>query len=139
MSAGVAKCRTRCQAQSRSPQVGEVGGEARVRGVEVLADLRPQGRGLADELAAVTDQELKRRPRFVPARLDQREAADGGAVDRRQVGVIGLVAGVGGLAKLFGGERMDDAGLEAGGREGVLNGAMVTAVRSTATNRSVRS
>src|SRR6266850_5177799 len=31
------------------------------------------------------------------------------------------------LAELFGRERVDDAGLEAGGGEGVLNGAMVTA------------
>src|SRR5262245_30699627 len=73
----------------------------------------------------MTDQELKRRPRFVAPELDQREATDRGAMQGRQVGVVGLVARVGGLAELFGGEGVDNAGLEAGGGEGVLDRAVV--------------
>ena len=59
----------------------------------------------------------------VPA--PQAEAVDGGAVDGGQVGVVGLVAGVGGLAELLGGERVDDADLEAGGGEGPLGRAVI--------------
>ena len=44
-----------------------------------------------------------------------------------EVGVVGLVAGVGGLAELLGGEGMDDAGLEAGGGEGALDDVVIAA------------
>ena len=60
-------------------------------------------------------------------RLDQAEAVDGGALDGGQVGVVGLVAGVGGEAELLGGEGMDDAGLEAGGGEGALDRPVIVA------------
>ena len=50
--------------------------------------------------------------------LEEAEAVDGGAMDGGEVGVVGLVAGVGGLAELLGGEGMDDADLEPGVAEG---------------------
>ena len=40
--------------------------------------------------------------------LDQTEAVGGGAVDGGEVGVVGLVAGIGGQAELLGGQRVDD-------------------------------
>ena len=54
-------------------------------------------------------------------------AGDGGAVDGGQVGVIGLVAGIDGLAILLGDEGVEDAGLEAGGGEGALDNAVIAA------------
>lgn len=48
-------------------------------------------------------------------------------MQRQQVGVVGLVVGVGRLAELLGGEGVDDAGLEAGGGEGPLHDAVVAA------------
>jgi len=51
----------------------------------------------------------------------------GRAADAGQVGVVGLVAGIDGLAVLFGGEGVEDAGLEGGGGEGVLDDAVITA------------
>ena len=48
-------------------------------------------------------------------------------MDGGQVGVVGLVAGIDGLAVLLGGEGMEDAGLEAGGGEGALHEAVVAA------------
>ena len=45
--------------------------------------------------------------------LQQAEAVDGGAVDGGEVGVVGLVAGIGGEPVLLGGVRMNDADLEA--------------------------
>jgi hypothetical protein len=51
----------------------------------------------------------------------------GSAKDGGDVGVIGFVVGVGGLAVLFGGQGMDEARLEAGLAEGVLDGSMIFA------------
>ena len=42
-----------------------------------------------------------------------------------QIGVVGLVAGVGGLPMLLGGQRVDDPDLEARLGEGTLDGAVV--------------
>jgi hypothetical protein len=47
------------------------------------------------------------------ARLLEREAVDGGAEDRREVGVVGLVARIRRQARRFGGEGMDGPDLEA--------------------------
>ena len=71
--------------------------------------------------------QLQGGPGFVAGGFEQGEAGDGGAVDGGQVGVVGLVAGIDGLAVLLGGEGVDDAGLEAGGGEGALDEAVIAA------------
>jgi hypothetical protein len=63
----------------------------------------------------------------IPRRFAQSEAVDGGALDSGQVGVVGLVAGIGGEAELLGGQGMDDAGLEAGGGDGALDREVLVA------------
>jgi hypothetical protein len=60
-------------------------------------------------------------------RLDQGKAVDGGAADGGQVVVVGLVAGVGRLAELLGGERMNDAHLESAGGKGPGGRMMISA------------
>jgi hypothetical protein len=62
-----------------------------------------------------------------PGRFEQAEAVAGGAPNGSQVGVVGFVAGVGGLAVLLGREGMHQAGLEAGLTEGVLHGPVIVA------------
>ena len=109
------------------PERGEAGGVAGEGGVEVLLDLQAERRSLADQVAAVAGEQLQLAPARVPLRFQQGEAVDGGAVDGVQVGVVGLDAGVGGLAELLGGEGVDGAGLEAGGGEGALHGVVVSA------------
>jgi hypothetical protein len=64
---------------------------------------------------------------LIERRLEQAEAVDGGALDGGEVGVIGLVAGVGRQAELLGGQRMDDAGLAPGGDGGALDRGVVVA------------
>ena len=76
---------------------------------------------LADQVAAVAGQEPEPGVDLIERRLDQAEAVDGGAMDGEEVGVVGLVAGVGRQAELLGGQRMDDAGLEPGGDDGALD------------------
>ena len=109
------------------PEVVEAGGEAGQGGFEVFADLAVEGGAFADEVAAMADEQLQGRPGLVAGGFEQGEAGDGGAVDGGQVGVVGLVAGIDGLAELLGGEGMDDAGLEAGGGEGALDDAVIAA------------
>jgi hypothetical protein len=60
--------------------------------------------------------------------IDEIASANGvrGAMDGRQVGVVGLVAGVGGLAELLGGQGVDQAGLELRGVAGPLDGEVVS-------------
>jgi hypothetical protein len=101
----------------------------------MFADLRRQGRGLEDEITAVADQQLQFAPDGFDRPFEQGEAVDGGAMDGRQIGIVGLVAGIADLAVAFGGERMDDADLVAGGGKGLADDVVVT-VRSTATIRS---
>ena len=55
-------------------------------------------------------------PVVIEVGFEQRTTVDGSAMDGEEIGVVGFVAGVGGLAKLLGGEGMDDARLQAGGR-----------------------
>ena len=62
-----------------------------------------------------------------PGRFQEAEAVGRGPVDGRQVGVIGLVARIGGLAVLLGGEGVNQARLEAGLAEGVLDGTVILA------------
>ena len=57
--------------------------------------------------------------------LQQAEAVDGGAVDCREVGVVGFVTRIGGLAILFGGVGVKDADFEPRLGEGALDRAVV--------------
>src|SRR5260370_30132895 len=109
------------------PQPAEAGGEAGKGGFQVLPDLTVERRAFADEIAAMADEQLQRGPRFVAGRFLQGAAGDGGAMDGIQIGIIGFVAGIDGLAILFGDEGVEDAGLEAGGGKGALNDAMIPA------------
>ena len=109
------------------PEFVEAGGEAGQGGFEVVADLAVEGRAFADQVAAMADDQLQGGPGFIACRFEQSAAGDGGAVDGGQIGVIGFVAGIDGLAILFGDEGMEDARLEAGGGEGALDEAVIAA------------
>ena len=107
------------------PELVEAGGEAGQGGFEVFADLAVEGGAFADQVAAMADDKLQGGPGLVAGGLEQGEAGDGGAMDGGQVGVVGLVAGIDGLAILLGDEGMEDACLEAGGGEGALHEAVI--------------
>src|SRR3989442_9169616 len=107
------------------PELVEAGGEAGEGAFEVVADLAVEGGAFADQIAAVPDDQLQGGPGLVAGGLQQRAAGDSGAVDGGQVGVVGLVAGIDGLAVLLGDEGMQDARLEAGGGEAALDDAMI--------------
>ncbi len=109
------------------PELVEAGGEAGQGGFEVFADLAVEGGAFADEVAALADEQLQGGPGFVAGGFEEGAAGDGGAVDGGQVGVVGLVAGIDGLAILLGDEGMEDARLEAGGGEGALDEAVIAA------------
>jgi hypothetical protein len=109
------------------PELVEAGGEAGQGGFEVVADLAVEGGALADEVAAVTDDELQRGPGLVAGGFEEGAAGDGGPVDGGQVGVVSLVARIDGLAVLLGDEGVEDAGLETGGGEGALHQAVIAA------------
>src|SRR5439155_19250218 len=85
------------------------------------------GRGLEDEITAVADQQLQFAAEKFDGPFEQGEAVDGGAVDGRQIGIVGLVAGIADLAVAFGGEGVDDADLVAGGGQGLADDVVVTA------------
>ena len=55
------------------------------------------------------------------------EAVDGGAGDAFEVGVVGLVVEVRGLAEVSGDGGVNDTGVEAGGGEGVASGEVMSA------------
>src|SRR5262249_52962254 len=103
----------------------ETGGKAGQGGFQVFADLAIEGSAFADEIAALADEQLQRGPGDVATGFLKGAAGDGGAVDSGEVGVIGLVTGIDGLAGLLGDERVEDAGLEAGGGEAALDDAMI--------------
>ena len=120
------KWRSRCQGRA-VPELIEASGEAGQGGLEVVADLAVEGGAFADEVAAVADDQLQRGPGLVAGGLEQSAAGDGGAMDGGEVGVVGLVAGIDGLAVLLGGEGVQDARLEASGGEGALHEAVIAA------------
>ena len=77
------------------------------------------------EPATVPCQQLEADVDRIGFVLRQAETVDGGAVDRGEVGVVGFVARIGGLAKLFGGVGMKDADLDPCFDEGTLDRAVV--------------
>ena len=79
-----------------------------------FTDLTLQHGVLVHQVAAMAAEQLQGDVGVGPGRFEQAEAVGGGPPDGGQVGVVGLVAGVGGLAVLLGGEGMDQSGLEAG-------------------------
>lgn len=109
------------------PELVEAGGIAWQRGLQVIADLAVERRAFANQVAAMADDELQGGPGFIAGGFEQCAAGDRGAVDGGQVGVVGFVAGINGLAVVLGDEGMEDAGLEAGGGEGALYEAVIAA------------
>ena len=109
------------------PELVEAGGEAGEGGFEVVADLAVERSALADEVTALADEQEQGGPSFVACGFEESAAGDRGAVDGGQVGVVGFVAGIDGLAILFGDEGMEDARLEAGRGEAALDEAVIAA------------
>jgi len=70
---------------------------------------------------------LQARPELIAGSFAQCEAGDGGAMNGGEIGVVGLVTGIARLAQTAGRKRVDDARLEAGGREGAADDVMVAA------------
>jgi hypothetical protein len=103
------------------------GGEAGEQGVELAMDLVAEVGVLPHQVAAVAGQEPELGVGRIEHRVDQAEAIDGGPLDGAEVGVVGLVLGIGGEAELLGGQGMDDAGLEAGGGGGALDRQVIVA------------
>ncbi len=108
------------------PEGGEAGGVAGEGGIEVLAQLAADRGTLVDEIAAMADRQLQFAVQGIAGRFHQGEAVDGGAVDGGQIGVVGLDAGIAGLAKLLGGEGVHGANVAALLREGLARHVMVT-------------
>ena len=109
------------------PEVAEAFGVAGHGGMEDFTDLTLEHGVLVHQVAAMAAEQLDRQVVVGPGRFQQSEAVRGGAPEGGQVGVVGFVAGVGGLAVVLGGEGMDQARLEAGLAEGELHGPMVFA------------
>lgn len=63
---------------------------------------------------------------FIQRRLQQTEAIDGGAEDRHQIGVVGLVAWIDSLAVLLRGEGMNHPRLESGRGKGAFHHVVIT-------------
>jgi hypothetical protein len=112
---------------SAVPELVEAVGESGEGSLEVVADLAVEGGAFADQIAAVTDEQLQGGPGFVAGGLQESAAGDGGAMDGGEVGVVGLVGGVGGLAILLGDEGVKDACLETCGGESALHQAVIAA------------
>src|SRR5581483_5082600 len=109
------------------PELVEAGGVAGQAGFEVVANLTVQSRTLADQIAAMADEQLQGRPGLVARGFQQRATRDGSPMDGREVLVVGLVARIDRLAVLLGDEGMKDTGLEARRRERALHEAVITA------------
>jgi hypothetical protein len=74
----------------------------------VFADLTLQGAAFADEIPAMTNEQLQLAIGFVPVGFKQGEAIDCGAMNGGEVIVIRLTIGIAGLAELLGSEGMHD-------------------------------
>src|SRR5260370_15415068 len=95
------------------PEMTEALGVAGHGGMKEFTDLTLEYSVLVDQVAAVAAEELDGEVVVGPGRFGEAEALGGGAEDGGQVGVVGFVAGVGGLAILLGGAGMDEARLVA--------------------------
>ncbi len=93
----------------------------------MVANLTIEDHALADQIAAVADQQLQRGPSLVARGFQERATGDGSPMDGREVLVVGLVARINRLAVLLGGEGMKDAGLETRCRKGALHEAVIAA------------
>jgi hypothetical protein len=62
-----------------------------------------------------------------PCGFDQAEAVEGDAKDGGQIGVVGLVVGIGGLTILLGGEGMNQTRVPVAVAAGTLHGPMIFA------------
>ena len=93
--------------------------------MEVFPDLTAEPRGFPDEVAAVSGPVLQFEEHGRPDHGDEPESVHGGVVDRLEVGVVGLVTGVDGLAELVGGQGVDEADLEAGLGEGSFHDRVI--------------
>ena len=91
----------------------------------MFVDLAAQRNALLDQVTPVPRQQLETDREGIGRRFEQAETIDGAALHGGQIGVVGLVAGVGGLPMLLGGQRVDDPDLEARLGEGTLDGAVV--------------
>lgn len=93
--------------------------------MKMFVDLAAQRNGLLDQVTAVPRQQLQTDREGIGWRFEQAEAIDSAALHGGQIGVVGLVAGVGGLPMLLGGQRVHDPDLEARLGEGTLDGAVI--------------
>ena len=109
------------------PELVETSGVARQASFEMVANLAIEGSAFGDEVATMANDELQLGPRFVACGFEQSTTGDGGAVDGREVPVVGLVAGIDGLAVLLGNEGMENARLETGGDKSALHEAVIAA------------
>lgn len=109
------------------PAVAEPFGVAGPGGLEDVTDLTVQDGARIDQVAALAAPQLPGDVGLGPGRFEQAETVAGGAAASGPVGVVGLVAGVGGLARRLDGAGMDQAGLAAGLTEGLLHGPVVRA------------
>src|SRR3954454_3137506 len=72
-------------------------------------------------------QQTKRPVNLVEWRLEKTEAVGSRAVDGAKIGVVGLVAGIGGAAILLGGQRVNDPRFKLIGCECAFNWQVVDA------------
>jgi len=91
----------------------------------MFVDLDAQRNRLLDQVTAVPRQQWETDREGIGWRFEQAAAIDGAELHGGQIGLVGLVSGVGGLPMLFGGQRVDDPDLEAHLGEGTLDGAVV--------------
>ena len=124
---GAAGSSGQCQGGRSGEQIVEAGRVARHQAMQHFLHLTAQTGVLADQVAAVPDEQLQLLVVVGPDRSDQAEAADRRAEDARQIGVVGLVARIGRLPIVPAGVRMDQACVETGLAKGVLHGPMVRA------------
>ena len=80
---------------------------------------------LLDEVPTMPRQELKLDINWIGFVLQHSEPVGSGTVHGEEVGVVGFIAGIGGLAILFGGVGMKDADLDPGLGEGDLDRTVV--------------
>src|SRR5947209_4702637 len=80
---------------------------------------------LSYQVATMPGEHLKLHGNRVGFVLQEAESIDSGPVNRREVGVVGFVAGIGGESILLGGVGMDDANLESCRAEGTLDRSVV--------------